>query len=324
MKKDLLSALPIVPEEFEAEHLKRIDFSRLRSEMNEVERLFINGLIRYYQPENILEVGVAKGAGTVNILNAISDSPSAKLVSIDRMAHYYRDKNVLVGSDVNQYADVLLASDKHKGENRWKLIAGKEPSEVMDQLGVSFDFLVLDTTHALPGEVLGFLTLLPYLKDGAIVVIHDIALFVRSYSSIASSMLFSLLVGEKLVPKTKTKFSNSNSEYFVNNIGAVQVNADTRKYINNVFQALVFPWLYCPASDISVIRQLLSRHYNEAEIACFDHAVELNTPFTLTEVHKFAENSIRRFIKYKIKKTISKSKYLTKLFLAYKQREISE
>lgn len=43
------------------------------SEMDNAERKFIHGLIRYYKPKRILELGVAEGGGSIVLLNAIQD-----------------------------------------------------------------------------------------------------------------------------------------------------------------------------------------------------------------------------------------------------------
>ena len=45
-------------------------------------------------------------------------------------------------------------------------------------IGLAFDidFIIIDTVHFMPGEFLTFLTALPQLKDGCIVVLHDIHL----------------------------------------------------------------------------------------------------------------------------------------------------
>ena len=266
MKKDILSALPIIPEEFDAEHLAKIDFSAVRSEMFHIERLFINGLIRYYQPKNILEIGVAFGGGTINILNSINDMPESILVSIDCAQYHYRDKDILIGADVGVYSEVLPT-------DRWQFIIGKDPSEVIDSLGMKFDFVIMDTTHKLPGEVLTFLCIFPYLNDGAIVVLHDISSFLIAPYFTATRILFSALAGEKLFPESKTKVNN---KYDANNIGAVQINSDTRKYISNVFQALTLPWYYYPARDINYARILINEHYDNVMQEYFEETANWN------------------------------------------------
>ena len=39
---------------------------------------------------------------------------------------------------------------------------------------MKFDFLFSDTAHVTPGELINFIEVLPFLKEKAIVVIHDI------------------------------------------------------------------------------------------------------------------------------------------------------
>ncbi|MCL2078882.1 MAG: hypothetical protein FWH17_03455 [Oscillospiraceae bacterium] len=63
MKKTKLPELPIVPEKYGCEVYERIDWSAITSWMTDAERKLINGLIQYYQPENVLEVGIAAGGG---------------------------------------------------------------------------------------------------------------------------------------------------------------------------------------------------------------------------------------------------------------------
>lgn len=53
------------------------------TDMTEGERLFVSGLIKYYEPENILEVGVAGGGGSANVLNTIQKMQNTKLTSVD-------------------------------------------------------------------------------------------------------------------------------------------------------------------------------------------------------------------------------------------------
>ncbi len=45
--------------------------------------------------------------------------------------------------------------------------------------------MIIDTMHMLPGEVLDFLSLLSWLGERAVVVLHDIAIMHRWYILIA-------------------------------------------------------------------------------------------------------------------------------------------
>ena len=301
MKKDNISTLAVIPEEHDIERLEGIDFSLVHSEMTETERMFINGLIRYYEPKNILELGVSSGGGTVVLLNAISDIPDSTLVSIDRLEKYYRDENVMVGSDVEIYANVLLPN-----KQKWNLICGKDPSDVMENLGKQFDFVVLDTLHRHPVELLNFLCVLPYLRDGAIVVLHDISLFLIDSKGInlACTILMSAVVGEKLFPQTKSTSYISNEE-LVNNICAIQISPDTRKYVSNLFLALSIPWEYYPFDDIKSIRRLLSKHYDSSMMQHFEKTAKLFSIWLLMDKTTFSIMQVKKELTSKLsKKTI--------------------
>ena len=80
-----------------------------------------------------------------------------------------------------------------------------------------------------------FLAILPYLKDGAIVCLHDVAMqqyFYDAPDAHATGVLFAAVSGEKylsFVPKNL----NPTDEY--PNIAAFRVTEETRKNIADVF-----------------------------------------------------------------------------------------
>lgn len=62
------------PEYYQNELVEEVDeLIKDVSEMQKIERQFINGIIRQVKPKKILEVGVSSGSGTAIILNAIKD-----------------------------------------------------------------------------------------------------------------------------------------------------------------------------------------------------------------------------------------------------------
>lgn len=134
------------------------------------------------------------------------------------------------------------------------------------------DFLIIDTTHFLPGEVLDFITLLPFLKNGAVVVLHDTCLNqMRNRNAIATGTVFSAAVGEKFINWDSSSFSNYP------NIGAVVVNEDTRKNISNMFLALLLTWNYLPdGKQIAGYRKVIEEFYDESLVQIFDASLELN------------------------------------------------
>jgi len=278
----MLSELPIKPEEYEVSHYEKVDYSLLHSEMDIIELRFINGLIRYFKPQNVIEIGVSRGGGTVNLLNAISDIPNSKLISIDRAENSFRDKDTIVPIGIDA---VTVFPDLP--DNRWQLITGKDPSEVMESLAIRYDFAIIDTAHLHPIESLNFLCLLPYLEDGAIVVLHDVALHLKggTFRSYATRVLISAVAGQKL--------THAVIDGDIPNIVSFQINSDTRKYIDNVFDSLLLPWgMY--TRDVGTIRELLKKHYTSSQIQKYDVAVSLNRTWTASGNTTYKEEQARR------------------------------
>ena len=259
MKDANIINLPIVPEDYEIDHYAQIDYSGLHSEMTESERRFVNGLIRWYEPGNVLEIGVARGGGTVNILHAMSDMNS-NLVSIDRAESWWGDNAYAVGEDV--------AKSGVNAEN-WQLLMGVDPSEVLDELNIMFDFLILDSAHLHPVESLNFLCALPYLNDGAIVILHDTTDYLKFSAErfFANRILMMTVCADKIEP-----VSVSATGY--PNIVAFQVRHDTRKYVRNIFDSLMLPWEIV-TDDVEKVGEFISKHYSAELLAYYQKAVGL-------------------------------------------------
>ena len=266
-----LSALTPAPEALGRE--RAADVAHLvdaHSEMTAVERAFVTGLIQHYQPTKLLEMGVSAGGGTVIILNAIKDIPNAHLHSIDLFAQYYRDSNKPSGW--------LVADCVPELAHLWTPHLGHDAVEVMHKIGEA-GFVVLDTAHIHPVETLNFLCALPYLKDGTVVVLHDISLHLTRVgyetASYACRLLFDSVVGQKLVPAEKYAARP--------NIGAFQICADTRKYVYNMFSSLFMPWgiphakpwrELVPEKLINLYAENFANHYGDEYRQMFLDAVK--------------------------------------------------
>jgi len=261
MKTTKISELPIVPENYSVENYMKISGMDLDILMTQNERCFINGLIQFYEPQNIIEIGVNRGGGSVNILNAAAKT--ACVVSIDKMAEWvFRERIYKVGEIVTEnYPDFK--------QDNWRLITGKDPSEVMDELNMKFDFAVIDSGHFHPCETLNFISILPYLNDGAIVAMHDIINYMyTNEAQYAPRLLMSSVCAEKIstMPCEKREFPN---------IVAFQVTQDTHKYIQNVFDILLFPWQYFDEKDVANVYNLVKKHYTPKQISTFEEAVNV-------------------------------------------------
>lgn len=237
-------------------------------EMTEWEVSFLSGLIKKYKPKKLLEIGVSAGGSTAAILSCIEQLElETECYSIDVSKYYYRDVSKRTGFVAEKCKTLLQSEVKHT------LFTGEIAPCFMDEIGSGIDFLFIDTMHIVPGEILDFLTCLPYLSDKAIVVLHDtVCNHIGPYkNSIATQLLLDA------VTATKIFALGDDTPCGFPSIGAFVVNQDTKKYIDNVFFSLIFTWNYLPTDQqLKEYRDLYTRYYNDEQLLLFDKALELN------------------------------------------------
>ena len=241
------------------------DFQDEGAEMTDWELGFLCGLIREYMPKKIVEVGVAAGGTTAVILNCISMlNINAEMYSIDINSKYYRDDAHETGYLAKRIFDKICF--KHS------FCLGALSTEYVEQIGKDIDFLILDTTHSLPGELLDFLVFLPYLTDGAVVVLHDIALMHlanEQNNSFATKILLDLVKADKLY--------QINPEYQMPTIGAFRITSKTRECAKDIFKALQMKWGYMlTENQIDSYRSFYKRIYVDDFLEDFELAVKMN------------------------------------------------
>ncbi|WP_074673007.1 hypothetical protein [Selenomonas ruminantium] len=141
---------------------------------------------------------------------------------------------------------------------------------------MKFDFCVIDTYHHHPVEVLNFISVLPFLKNGSIVVMHDTTVFewFTEYTflkMLSPRLLLSAVCAPKYIPDLPS------GNMVASNIAAWQINSDTRKYIQNVFDVLYVPWETDVSDDVICnVRQLVDKTYENKYLKMFDEAVLIN------------------------------------------------
>lgn len=276
MKATSISDLPIRPEEYRKEIYDRIDWSSVDSEITDGQRRFINGLIQYYQPDKVLEVGVSAGGGTIVLLNSLQESETAELYSIDSATQFYRNPDLPVGHcAIERYGDLL--------KKKWHLLTGQDPANLMEEIGEKFDFCVIDTEHLHPVEVLNFISVLPWLNDGAVIVMHDTTVFEWRLKEtflrmLSPRLLLSVVCAEKYIPDLPS------GNMMVSNIAAWQINADTRKYCQGLFDILYLPWEASVSKNTCQgIDKLVKKYYPVKMSQYFNEAVKINTSMLLAK-----------------------------------------
>ena len=210
---------------------------------------FLNGIIRKHRPRKILEIGVAAGASSALILNAIKDIPGAHLYSIDLSQSYYKNATLKTGFLVKKSFPELMS--------KWTLSTGSIALDFMDTIGSDIDLCLLDTAHTNPGELLDFLMIYPYLKKNAVVVLHDIAYHLNFSLKFGytCATLFSALKGEKFIPQTL-------SGNTIPNIGMVHLADLSDDDLLGIFWMLTLYWSYYPnEKQKQRLKPFLLQHY---------------------------------------------------------------
>ncbi len=222
------------------------------------ETALICGLIRQNRPRKILEVGVNKGGTTAVLLTAL------ELLS---------EESVLHSVDIFDNTEEILGKIPDI-THRLKLHCGRDISAYLEEIGNDIDFCILDTSHVLPGEVLNFLCILPYLTIGATVVVHDQthqfdvdSPYVRhmgSSSIISCRLLNDLVVARKTTPAMVGPDGMQSAP----NISSFTISEQTISNAGNILSALMLPWKTMPGIDhltdaLATIRRKYPEHFAE-------------------------------------------------------------
>ncbi len=258
------------------------------AEMTKQQLAFLCGLIKVHKPKKIVEIGVAAGGTTAVILQCLSLlNCNTQMFSLDLSDNYYRDKTKKTGYLIEKYKKTFNSNIIHS------LYTGKYSVEYLEKIGKDIDFLILDSVHSLPGELLDFLAFYPFLKLGSIVVLHDIALnhYSNNLNGFATKVIFDNVAAKKII--------DIHSEKEFPNIGAFIVTEDTKKYINNVFSALTLTWAYLPDdTELILYRECYKKNYTYLQLKLYDMAVQLNKKTIKKQICKKKEefNHIYRWI----------------------------
>ena len=231
------------------------------SEMWGNQREFLNGIIRNLKPNKILEIGVRRGGSSIIILNAISDFKESILFSIDISSEE------IIGECVRKNFPDLM--------KKWRLFKGNIATEFIESIGNDIDMVFIDTAHYEPGEILDFLMVLPFLKENAIVLFHDIANQItrsKIRKEWAPYIIFNGIRGEKYLP--------SGSNILTHDIGAVKLESNQKLYYHDYFRLLGGQWQYYPKEiHINQLRKFFQKYYDRDCSIMFEETISFNKKF---------------------------------------------
>lgn len=228
------------------------------------QKEFINGIIRKYKPKKILELGVLRGGSSIIILNAIKDIKNSHLYSIDI------NGEEMIGSCVKNYFPYL--------SEKWTLFKGNIAANYIENIGENIELAMIDTSHFEPGEILDFLMILPFLKNEAIIIFHDIDhQITHSKGALmrdewAPYIIYNLIRGEKFLP--------SGQGILNKDIGAIKLEKNQKKYIHDYCRALGGQWRYFPLEKhIKIILNYFEKYYDYECLTILNESINFNRMF---------------------------------------------
>lgn len=255
------------------------------------QREFINGIIRKKKPKKILELGVLHGGCSIIILNAIKDIKNSHLYSIDL------ESNEKIGYCVKNYFPNLL--------KKWTLFKGDVAVKFMDKIGKNIDLAMLDTSHFEPGEILDFIMILPFLKEEAIIIFHDIDHQITHSNGKdmrhewAPYLIFNIIRGEKYLP--------SGQGILNKDIGAIKLEKNQKRFIHDYCRALGGQWEYFPKEEhIKTIKNFFRTHYDNFCYTVLKESIKFNRQFVKDN---YRENYYAKLMRERRKRTLTNRKF---------------
>jgi len=193
---------------------------------------FLHNFVRLFPVAPIVEIGVASGYSSAVLLNACShflppqDAPYVQLFSMDISSTCYFAPERPTGSAVQEMVPGL--------DRSWCLATEKTAVDAR-QCPEPFALAFIDGNHQHPWPVFDLLALLPVLKPGAWILLHDIFLPLQegNCTSNGPSLLFHFWPGERMLqsPNHETR-----------NVGAVRLPADLDQLHHSLAILLQMQW----------------------------------------------------------------------------------
>lgn len=203
------------------EQIENLRPDNIEGAISNEEAFFISNIIIQSNIKNAVELGIASGWSSAIILKSLNYLKSINPqndyhycgIDIDKYCYYNRSL------DVGYLVDSLLAEEEYKGDFH----LGKKIFALKDHFKKDeIDFLFIDANHKHPYPAIDLLVSLPYLKNNALVLLHDTNLPIVNpkfpshgvkyvFDNIDSQFRFSCPPTNK-----KTQISNLGAFYILN------------------------------------------------------------------------------------------------------------
>jgi hypothetical protein len=201
---------------------------------------FLAGLVKELTPDAVVEIGVASGCSSAVLLEALASVHGAPvagnpwLYSFDAIDHCYFDPSKRVGAAVDEMAPRL--------RDAWRLTIDNGLAARRLLSGNALTCAFIDANHCHPWPTLDLLALLPVLRQGAWVALHDISL-----SRLNSSPECQVHGAEYLFDEWPW---SKRAESTLGNIGAIRLEGSGAETFDHCMHLLAKPWQVYPPAEI--------------------------------------------------------------------------
>ncbi|MCR5667276.1 MAG: class I SAM-dependent methyltransferase [Eubacterium sp.] len=243
----------------------------LQSEMSRYDRAFLSGMLKLKKPKKILEIGISGGATTSLILYCLDVlGIHPQVYSVDITKQWYVDPSKVSGHIAKERSEAY--GDAHQ------FMLGHSIAYFIDEIGDEIDFVIIDTMHSLPGELLDYISVKKHLAKDATIVFHDVSQNLLGINltygvpfEYASLVTLCAISGKKYIGDDDSNIEN------LANIGAVVVDGDFDGDVDNLFQTLFVNWNYIPDElSLEEYRVRIEKDYGQEYLALFEKALAGN------------------------------------------------
>lgn len=234
--------------------------------ISDFDASFFAGLLMTTQPKKVVEVGVASGWGSVILLEALkrSGGMDSQYYGVDIAPRFFYDENYSTGQAVFEVVPELA--------NKYRLLTGRAIAEVAAEIGGDIDFAFIDAHHMHPWATLDLLSLLPFIKPGSWVALHDLNLCRKEdqeHRNRGPKYLFEAWEDDK-----------AHSIQVPTMAGAIRLSEDPGKYLPLLLDILYTPW-ELPVEDrfLTPLFAQVTKYYGPEWAERFKRAAEVGNYF---------------------------------------------
>lgn len=234
--------------------------------ISDFDASFFAGLLIKTKPKKVVEVGVASGWGSVILLEALSRSEclDSQYYGVDIAPRFFYDEKYATGQAVQEVVPELV--------NRYRLLTGRAIAEVATEIGGDIDFAFIDAHHMHPWATFDLLSLLPFLKPGTWVALHDLNLCRKEdqeHRNRGPKYLFEGWEEDK-----------AHSMQVPTMAGAIRIGDDPGKHLPLLLDILYTPWeLPVEERFLAPLVALVSKNYGIEWGEKFQRSTEVGNYF---------------------------------------------